>query len=361
MDIKSEKVVDNSEGNKSVEREYLEYNDDSIKLDITGTDKDENKNCIKNSDPVKKIVVYSPVNRSWSISGGRKVGNDGVNLDLSFINPENPTKIFKECYNDISTLCQFMAFRRNVAFDEVLLLGYDKVKDEREIELKLADCYVKPYLQPEKLRDSIRCITFNELNENACNLYKLVHNRNNKKSKFVVNFIPESHNDVRWLSDKNIRDVCTSIELEASLNGIKANKADAFDDLIKKVKSVIQSSKQTPSALTDREYSYIEGNITHWNGPAAELGKRLFDKYKDEVDPLLKFCEVSDLSESDIQGVIKVRNQLTHGGGVVLEESIVNTVQVLMGVVYASILSRCGCDSDLIKKIFQDGLMTVAS
>ena len=112
--------------------------------------------------------------------------------------------------------------------------------------------------------------------------------------------------------------------------------------------------------MTEREYSYIQGNISHWSAPATELAKKLFDENKESVSYLLKTINKDDLTEDDIQAVIRVRNSVTHTGTYSFTETEGNTVMVMMGVVYSAILKRCGVDPEDIKKIFEKGFITGA-
>ena len=111
--------------------------------------------------------------------------------------------------------------------------------------------------------------------------------------------------------------------------------------------------------LTEREYSYIQGNLSHWNAPATELDKRLFDENKESLIYLLKLVNKDNLTEEDIQAVIKIRNSATHTGTFSFSENEVKSLLVMMGVVYSAILKRCGVSSTIINEIFENGLMTV--
>ena len=86
--------------------------------------------------------------------------------------------------------------------------------------------------------------------------------------------------------------------------------------------------------------NYIKGNIEYWNGPAAELAKGLYERFKQEVEPLVKTLQLDELSVDDINGLIKIRNTLTHGGGIVFDDREASSAVLMMGVVYASILKN---------------------
>ena len=333
------KISDIVEG----EQQHFQIIDDSRKISI-------------NDDNVDYLKVFSGVECLNSIRKGSYVKSDGVYLDLVFKDAQPLNIVFKKYYSNIVALCQFMTFRNNISFDKIKLTEY-RENDSHKGFVTIADCFVKPNNKIEKNRDLLRCITIDDLGENISNLYKLIDKRNTKKSKYCVNFIPDDKKDLHWITGRKIRDICTSIELEASLSGIEVVNNDAYLSAITEIKALLHSKK---GQLTEKEYNYLKSTIDFCKGPAAELAHGLFIKHKQEVEPLLQLFDLDDLSLDDLQGIIKTRNTLTHGGGILIDENVANTSVIMMGVVYASILKRCCCKSEQIIEWFKSGLLTVA-
>lgn len=266
----------------------------------------------------------------------------------------------KNC-EDINTLISFMTFRQNVYFDHVYLERKKKFKDHENFILdKYAECFIKGPEIVDKQRERIKCITFDGLlPESVAKLYEIINARDLKKYSCYVNFIPKSSREAAYINVTQLREVCTSIELEANLAHIHASNENSLKELTTKIKDIIADS-QKHNELTEREYSYIQGNISHWSALATELAKKLFDENKESVSYLLKTINKDDLTEDDIQAVIRVRNSVTHTGTYSFTETEGNTVMVMMGVVYSAILKRCGVDPEDIKKIFEKGFITGA-
>ena len=349
-------------------RQSFECYDDSITVRFDDDEKNSSDGMLNDEVPslanyrpaLSRLSVYSPVSRSISIREGTKIVNDGVELVISFKNSEQTVNVFRNCYYDILTLCQFMSYRQNVAFDHVSLMQKGHINGEEHL-IDIADCYIKQEKEIEPYRDINRCITFNDLGSSTASLFSFICSREKKDSQYVIDFIPKSNFDARIMTVRKLRDVCISLECEVRLNNIKLKNGGPFYDLVKNIRNMVKNSKNESVHPTDREYSFITGNIKHWDGPAAELDKILFDKYKGDVDYIMKVAGISDLSEDDIQQVVKARNLLAHGGGIVLDDNtLVNTTLILMGVVYASILSRSGCSSEQIRGWIAGGLLTVA-
>lgn len=323
-----------------------------------------------NNKGTESLDLHSTVHVVQSRLRGVRLQNSGSILDMMFSN-EQPidAKVIGTDYDDILTMIQFMTFRKNVFFESVHLIKSDEY-DGQIVHENIADCYIKNDFYDadqdieecyENVRNDFRCITFDYLSENeSASLFRIIGSRNSKESKYSVDFIPESKRDVAWITKQQIRDICTSIELEAHLSGIKAEHEEEFDDLIEKLKSVVKESKKSDHSLSERDYNYVLGNINFMVAPAAELAKKLFDRYKDTVAPIMKLSNVEDLSEDDIQGVIKIRNNLTHRGNTDFEKRDIDAASILMGVVYSSVLSRCGCSHEKILNIVESGLLTVS-
>lgn len=315
-----------------------------------------------NDDNVTDLQVYSTVTESSSITNGISVHNTGVNLSLTFQEStriDDPKHGLIKHYGDINTLISFMTFRQNIYFDHVYLEKKDEYKENEIFLTKFAECFLKKPEIIDELRDTIRCITFDELTpDSIAKLCKAINTRDSKEPSYHVSFLPKSAKEASYVTITQLREVCTSIELEASLAHIHASNEKALRNLTEKIQEVINASK-LQDELTEREYSYIQGNISHWNAPAAELDKQLFDENKESLIYLLKFVNKVNLTEEDIQAVIKVRNSATHTGTFSFSENEVKSLLVMMGVVYSAILKRCGVSSTIINEIFEHGLMTV--
>lgn len=313
-------------------------------------------------DESTQINVMSQARESLSHLNGVSIANTGTSLILDFQdnvqrlsqkNEDDSVVIntFINSYHSILFMTQFMTYRKNVYFDKILLLG-------KRLEEK-AVCHVKNDSIRDPHRQPLRCITFNSLTStNVSNLYTFIKSKDKKKAKISIDFIPETRKDISYITLKQLRDVCTATELEASLSGIKPNRGDIFYKLREDVKKLISNSKiDASTALTEREYSYIDGNISHWDGPAAELAKNLFDQNKNNILPLMNWIGSCDLAEENIQAVIKIRNSATHGNGVSINESDAETTIIMIAVIYSSILKRCGVGDDFIKVFISNGLI----
>lgn len=316
--------------------------DDGIDIDIE-------------EDGLDKLYFTSGYQWCDNATEGLDIHNTGAVLDLIFSEPQHVTDKIQDLHTNVITMLQFMTFRKNVGFESGRLLKYN---DEHKLE-RIADCYMRENYKDIEVRNGLHCIRVNYVNpESIGNLYRIISN--NKKSLYCVGFMPETNGDYKWITKQQLRDVCTSIELEVSLSEIKPTKSGRLQQVINNVKTLVKGSHDD-KMITDREYNYIMGNISHWNGPAAEMAKQLYDQNKSNLSHIQNVYHVSDLSENDIQRIIKTRNDLTHRGnlsvGVASQEDI-DTLCILMGVVYSSVLRRCGCDDKTIQSVFECELLT---
>jgi hypothetical protein len=125
------------------------------------------------------------------------------------------------------------------------------------------------------------------------------------------------------------------------------------------IKQDIKATHRADNALTDREYSYMASNMSLWSAPAAELDHGFYEQRRESLEPMLDILGIKDLGEDAIRAVIKQRNNMAHGGMATRTNTTSEEIIALMGgVVYSSILSRCGCSDGVISKLFEWGLLT---
>ncbi|MGN0274469.1 MAG: hypothetical protein ACI4DT_06780 [Chordicoccus sp.] len=328
----------------------------------------DNKTVIPiGTDDVKEIQVYADPYEENLQKGDNAAKNNKVILDLIFEKSLAIDDGIKKHYNDVITLLQFLTFRRDAEIEYMELLQRGEcysgaqtfepiatcdVKNENDLDSRHGDLY-------SKVRNHIHCIRLDSLTHEAVQkLYQDIANQDTKHSKLSIDFIPNTRFDVPFLTKQQIRDICTAVEVETRVSEIKAAHEAEFAKLIKEFKNLIKQSKNSEFPLSDREYEYINGSIQHLVGPAVELAKKLYDRHKVNVSPLLKYYRINDISEDDIHGVIKARNNLTHRGIVDVDERTIVTACILMGVIYSSILTRCGDSVEHIQSYFQQGLLT---
>ncbi|MST61306.1 hypothetical protein [Parafannyhessea umbonata] len=285
------------------------------------------------------------------------MANTGTKLRLAFDQPQKIESTLIKRYADISALVQFMTFRKNVWFGSIKLLKNESL-DGETIPVTVANCYWKDEFQHEPVRDNVRRIRFDSLGaEVLAKLYNLIEKRNSKDEPFSVGFIPQSSKDTCCVSRQQLKDVCTALEVEKSAQDIEPANSGPLKELKQSIKKLIKESR-VENFPSQTGSTPINGNISHWNGPAAELDYSLYKQREDSIKPLLKDLGIEQLTEDDIQGVIRMRNDFAHTGTTSSNDLTAEKVIVLMGIIYSSILSRCGCSDEEISGFIEIGLLT---
>lgn len=314
------------------------------------------EHCYQLDDGIS-IRVRSHVSGKESVFQGSSILTSDTKLDLESCETKSTRSDFVTEFHALCNMLQFMTFRKNVYFDEVSLKINRKMNGDI-VSCKVGTCHIKLEYEQEEPRDGKGCILLNALSESSvAKLFKFANSLDKKKHEISLAFLPESSKAAKQLTVQQLRDTCTAIELECGLSKIKAEKYESLQRLVKEVSAVIKQSKEWEDPLTEKEYNYINGNISHWSGPAAELAKLLYDKHAEELAPLLKKYKVKEVTEEDIQGVIKIRNQSTHEGSFSSQEKDGSITMILMGTVYASVLERCGVDKHAASFYFEMGLI----
>ena len=64
-------------------------------------------------------------------------------LEVKFKTSQKISDVLIRCSQTILTMCQFMAFRKNVMFDEIALIQKERSKNRYEFYREIASCYIK--------------------------------------------------------------------------------------------------------------------------------------------------------------------------------------------------------------------------
>lgn len=308
------------------------------------------------TEKVDEIAIRSVVSGENSLREGLRIDNSQIELQLLFAQKRDVCDAFQEEYNTILELCCFLTFRRYAAFDRVFIVSQGSVGGTMGV---IGECYVRRESEYDVKRDPVRCITFNDIKPYLKELYLMVRNRNEKKSRYCVDFIPETPKDFNRVTPELIRKVCASAELETRVRKIPVAKNEHFVELKKKIKEVIDQSKESEEGLTEKEYDYINGAFSFLDGPLEERMKNLYDLYKDCIGKIITDYEIAQITETEIHEMIKVRNGMSHGSAITSIDVEAYTAKAFMGIIYASVLSRCNCSKEEIKEWIDGGLLTV--
>lgn len=308
------------------------------------------------TEKVDEIAIRSVVSGENSLREGLRIDNSQIELQLLFAQKRDVCDTFQEEYNTILELCCFLTFRRYAAFDRVFIVSQGSVGGTMDV---IGECYVRRESEYDVNRDPVRCITFNDIKPYLKELYLMVRNRNEKKSRYCVDFIPETPKDFNRVTPELIRKVCASAELETRVRKIPVAKNEHFVELKKKIKEVIDQSKESEEGLTEKEYDYINGAFSFLDGPLEERMKNLYDLYKDCIGKIITDYEIAQITETEIHEMIKVRNGMSHGSAITSIDVEAYTAKAFMGIIYASVLSRCNCSKEEIKEWIDGGLLTV--
>ena len=106
--------------------------------------------------------------------------------------------------------------------------------------------------------------------------------------------------------------------------------------------------------LKQKTYSLIESSMSHWSMAAADQIKELFQRYSEEMI-LVGEKDLLDISDVDIDGFVKYRNDITHGSYRVMDRKIAVTAHFLAYLVYCCILTRIGVSREDIKFWIKEG------
>lgn len=320
----------------------------ALELDFSGSEKIKYRNDTESYHLTNKKIkgvlsIGSVITEGMSVEKGDSIFIKGTRLELNF-DEKKDVQSFSELFGYIFNLCQFMAFRKNIKFEEIAIQG--KSKQYPEINETIADCFVRYEDIQETEKDIHNCITFNIIGENIDRLLSSIIDNKPKKPQFNLGFIPENDKDVNCITSIKIREVCSALESEMELAKIKAEQEKEFDNLVKTLKTIVEKHRDGEKPLTDAKvYDYILGNLRHLNGALADRIEKCFSEHQSELGEVI--------NRSQIDQIVNYRNTITHGSYMQLNVELADATVVLMKLVYCCVLKRIGLD----KKIISDMMM----
>lgn len=314
----------------------VKYQDDSLTYPLS------NKK-IKGS-----ISIHSTPHERMSVEDGESISTDGTLLEIVF-DEEQEVQGFPEIFGYILNMCQFMAFRRNIKFEKIVLKN--KHHQFPEVMDAIAECYIHYDHTQDTDKGFYNCLTFNTLESCVTNLLDSIVDNKPQKPRFNIGFIPEDDKNSAYISSIKVREVCSALESEMELSNIQVRQEKAFDELVTKLKKIVMEDRDGVHSLTDpKAYDYILGTLRHLSGALSDRIEKCFFEYQ----PLMG----EYISRKQIDELVKYRNTITHGNFMPLDNKLAETTFVLIKLVYCCILKRIGLPDDTIKELFRHHLIS---
>lgn len=301
-----------------------------------------------NTEHIKgNMSLFSQIVENYSFSKGTEIHNGDAHLELIF-NDFIELKDFERIYSSIISLCQFMAFRENVGFDMVYLVGKDENIN--------ATCYINEG-ENRTNKDAVRCITFKDLGESIVNLLESILKDTPDEPSYCVNFLPQNDMDVMFIDNTKLKNICSAIECEMNLAGINAASDENFAELIKDIKEIVKKHRDGEKPLENKKtYDFIFGDINHWNPALSDRIYETYLLYEKEIDSfLINFNH--QITKEKIQEFANYRNTITHGSYKVADDNIFYTSVAIGALVYCCILKRIGVSESKIKELMERGIL----
>lgn len=296
------------------------------------------------------VSIYSIPNTTWSIEG-TTVSNTNVHLRLKFDKPQTIEKIFS-CYNNIRTILSFMTFRTTISFEEVALL--QRVKEIDSDCIETWQLYINTPIDESK-KDNYSCITFQDLDESATNLFQMVFDATDSKVNYSLGFIPIDDKHCGRFNSDRVKAICSAMECEVEFCSIpKSNETLEIEKLAKEVKNLVKSHRNGETPLSPKSYDKIFANIRHWGMASSDQITYLYNSYR---EILISVPVQFIITEKDIANFVKFRNDITHGRTRIINRNIAQTGVILEHLVYCCVLSRIGLTKECINKVFSHRIL----
>ncbi|MBR2278348.1 MAG: hypothetical protein IJ872_03945 [Eubacterium sp.] len=332
-------IVENREQTVYGERFVYDVNDDNIEFNFNY----KNENCT--------VKIYS-IYQFGGSAYGQYINNNDVAIKIT-CPKKHPLIDVYSFRSKVLDVMSILTYRKNVGFDSIDVYNSDEDDVAAHVYVNEEYEYTTKQIQTN--------IKFSDIKDCFLSaLFETVFNSDEKDTKYLFEFIPQDDNKARFINYNMIRCAASSLELEHKL----LNKKDVEDGkektlipqndeqlklLIDQIKSLVEESKKSEKPLSEKTYSYINGNISNWSYPFAEKISNLIERHKEAFSELYQL-DVSTVNDN-VESFKRFRNKITHGGINVFDENVVKTTQAMIGLVYCCFLERVGLDEDKIVKL----------
>lgn len=307
-------------------------------------------------------IFGSEIRNSTSLDKGTSLENKRSILDIRFTESQG-LQTFYDYYGYVTTFLEFLTFRGAAPFEEIYLL-YEHPKYGFD---KFADCYVNTStdifandselgrMEAEKqIRSSMNSLSVHLLTDDAFgNIIHSIIGTDKKSVDLPMVIIPKDNRDAGIITPEKIKGICSALEVEMDAAGIKLNKGDELEKLIKDIKNVIKGHRGSEdNGLPPKTYDNIFNSISHWGDSLADRAIEAWHQNEAFLQPWLSMLGIS-IIEDDIAAVVKARNDITHRGFQNIDENIGQTAFAMIGIIYVLALKRLNISDEIIKDLME--------
>ncbi len=320
-----------------------------------------------NLDECSSEWIFGSIIRSRaSIDKGISLENNKSVLEIHF-NESQGLQTFCDYYEYVTTLLGFLTFRGAAPFEEIGLL-YKHVKRGF---VKFADCYVNTSIdifannsetgqkeEERQIRNPMNSVSVHLLSNDVFgNLIHSIMGTDKKNVALPIAIVPKDDRDAKIITLEKIKSICSTLEIEMNVAGIKLNKGDKLESLIKDIKNIIKEHRDSEdNRLPSKTYDNMFNSISHWGDSLADRAIEAWNQNETFLRPWLSLIGIS-ISEKDIAAVVKARNDITHRGFQNIDENIASTAFVMIGIIYVLALKRLKVRDEIIKDLMNRRLV----
>lgn len=295
-----------------------------------------------------KLSVQSVVRQRESVNG-HSLTNSDVQLTLLFETPQPLFSLFDH-YNRIKELMSFMAFRDNVGFDNVSLLG---AIEGITVPIPIAKVYIQQEY-PFTSKKFYNNINFQDLGDAIPELLNLFYDVEDKAPGYSLGFYPQNDDERTLMDNQKIRAICSALECEwvfASDEIPSPEVNELLQHLIESTRDTVKAFRKSNPGLSNDTYNLVFSSIGNWSSTLTEKICILYNLYENDLLKLNEWDLYIHIDKALIGDLVKYRNHITHGRHRILDQRIAVTAHILSGLVYCCLLKRIGVSSEKITEL----------
>lgn len=314
---------------------------------LRGTlDNYDNRRCIQKTVSIDGLTVTIIIDFGIVFGRSNNKNEEAVFVRMLFSEKQPLISVLRH-YNVIKDFISFLMFRRNVGFEDIVLISKIENDNVEETDYKpIGNVYIKQS-DPLTEKRAFEGILLEEIESVLPSFLTVLYNSKEREYLYADGFLPFNDSTVLRMTDARIREICSALECELGFIEQK-NTDENLMALIKRVTAIVKEHRDGDNPLPQKTYDNIFGSIAHWSSATSDRIIALYSQYKHIITHIRPNRFGYMVDDKAIEKFIQYRNDITHGKFRMLNENVARTAFTMMGLVYCCVLKRIGLEEEQI-------------
>lgn len=296
---------------------------------------------IENEKMTLTLSIGQAADNNVENKGAYNLGKLDSYIRFSFEH-EQEFETIEKYYVIARKLVAILTSQNNVCFEEVYL----SQRNSEQLYFKTGICKFFEQYENYSLRKNHKVIPILSVFDY---IPKLIDGITQGKAECLLELLPENNKMVKWISIKNVQDLCTALEVSYNFDDEREREKDALiAELKREIKKTITEFAKVHEQIDINKETTISSAFQYLDYTLKQKIITLYNENVDVVNAIVSKHALPQVNENSIASFTKLRNGKTHSGTVEWGESA-KIYTPLLVIVYANFLKYIGLPNEIIK------------